>query len=316
MSTEITRHSTNTALTIAEDQTGFTDQQIAALRQIGLGANTQADVEVFFHQAKRSGLDPFRREIYMITRKTKNGPKATIQTGIDGFYKIADRVTRQTGGTWGIPETLWCGPDGQWRDVWLERTPPAAAKVTVERNGSRFTTVATSAEYNAGSPMWQKMPARMIAKCAEALAIRRAFPDDLSGLYTSEEMAQADNQATAPSRQPAAAPQQGGSRLAQAMHSRQPQPAAQPVAVQPEPWVAQWGELKEALASAGLAPEEDRGDLWLAKLTELTGASWTHPNQITPEDAARIHEMLAGPAQEPEPSADAVTGELIDEPAA
>ena len=187
MSTEITRHSTNTALTIAEDQTGFTDQQIAALRQIGLGANTQADVEVFFHQAKRSGLDPFRREIYMITRKTKNGPKATIQTGIDGFYKIADRVTRATGGTWGIPETLWCGPNGQWRDVWLEETPPAAAKVTVERNGSRFTTVATSAEYNAGSPMWQKMPARMIAKCAEAQALRKAFPE-IGSQPTAEEM--------------------------------------------------------------------------------------------------------------------------------
>ena len=308
MSTEITRHSTNTALTIAEDQTGFTDQQIAALRQIGLGANTQADVEVFFHQAKRSGLDPFRREIYMITRKTKNGPKATIQTGIDGFYKIADRVTRQTGGTWGIPETLWCGPDGQWRDVWLERTPPAAAKVTVERNGSRFTTVATSAEYNAGSPMWQKMPARMIAKCAEALAIRRAFPDDLSGLYTSEEMAQADNQAPAPSRQPVPPQQQGGSRLAQAMGQR-PQPQ-QPAAPQPEPWVAQWAQLKEALASAGLAPEEDRGDLWLAKLTELTGAEWTHPNQISPEAAAEVFQMLATP------TADEATGEIVDEPTA
>ena len=308
MSTEITRHSTNTALTIAEDQTGFTDQQIAALRQIGLGANTQADVEVFFHQAKRSGLDPFRREIYMITRKTKNGPKATIQTGIDGFYKIADRVTRATGGTWGIPETLWCGPNGQWRDVWLEETPPAAAKVTVERNGSRFTTVATSAEYNAGSPMWQKMPARMIAKCAEALAIRRAFPDDLSGLYTSEEMAQADNQAPAPSRQPVPPQQQGGSRLAQAMGQR-PQPQ-QPAAPQPEPWVAQWAQLKEALASAGLAPEEDRGDLWLAKLTELTGAEWTHPNQISPEAAAEVFQMLATP------TADEATGEIVDEPTA
>ena len=308
MSTEITRHSTNTALTIAEDQTGFTDQQIAALRQIGLGANTQADVEVFFHQAKRSGLDPFRREIYMITRKTKNGPKATIQTGIDGFYKIADRVTRATGGTWGIPETLWCGPNGQWRDVWLEETPPAAAKVTVERNGSRFTTVATSAEYNAGSPMWQKMPARMIAKCAEALAIRRAFPDDLSGLYTSEEMAQADNQAPAPSRQPVPPQQQGGSRLAQAMGQR-PQPQ-QPAAPQPVPWVAQWAQLKEAVASAWLAPEEDRGDLWLAKLTELTGAEWTHPNQISPEAAAEVFQMLATP------TADESTGEIVDEPTA
>ena len=307
MSTEITRHSTNTALTIAEDQTGFTDQQIAALRQIGLGANTQADVEVFFHQAKRSGLDPFRREIYMITRKTKNGPKATIQTGIDGFYKIADRVTRATGGTWGIPETLWCGPNGQWRDVWLEETPPAAAKVTVERNGSRFTTVATSAEYNAGSPMWQKMPARMIAKCAEALAIRRAFPDDLSGLYTSEEMAQADSPAPAP--RPQAQQSQGGSRLAQAMGQR-PQPQQQPVESQPEPWQSQWAELKQALHQAGLTPTEDRGDLWLAKLTELTGAEWTHPNQISPEAAAEVFQMLATP------TADEATGEIVDEPTA
>lgn len=333
MSTEITRHSTNTALTIADDQTTFTPQQISALRQVGLEEANEGDIALFFHQAKATGLDPFKREIYMIGRNSKKWDprtrqetwetKWTIQTGIDGFYKIADRATRATGGTWGIPETLWCGEDGQWTDVWLSRQAPAAAKVTVERNGARFTTVAVTAEYMAtgrdGKPsnLWAKMPARMIAKCAEALAIRRAFPDDLSGLYTSEEMAQADNQAQtgAPARQPAAAPQQGGSRLAQAMHSRQPQPAAQPVAVQPEPWVAQWGELKEALASAGLAPEEDRGDLWLGKLNELTGASWTHPNQISPADAAQAAALLIPPA-ESEQSADTVTGELIDEPTA
>ena len=272
MSTEITRHSTNTALTIADDQTGFTDPQIAALRQLGLGANTQADVEVFFHQAKRSGLDPFRREIYMITRKTKNGPKATIQTGIDGFYKIADRVTRQTGGTWGIPETLWCGPDGQWRDVWLERTPPAAAKVTVERNGSRFTTVATSAEYNAGSPMWQKMPARMIAKCAEALAIRRAFPDDLSGLYTSEEMAQAD--APAPSRP---APAQRPT-LQEAVQAAKPDtPPADRITRE------QWGQITTALTEAGY-----QGPAQQQAVSDLLGREVTNPQDITAEEATRL----------------------------
>ena len=296
MSTEITQQSGNTALTIHPDQTTFTPDQQAALQQLGVQANSAADVAVFFHQAKRSGLDPFKREIYMITRKGK----ATIQTGIDGFYKIADRATRSAGGTWGIPETLWCGPDGQWRDVWLERTPPAAAKVTVERDGSRFTTVALTSEYMADGPMWKKMPARMIAKCAEALAIRRAFPDDLSGLYTSEEMAQADSPAPTPRAQ--AQPLQGGSRLAQAMGQR-PQP-------QPEPWQAQWAELKDALAAAGLAPAEDRGDLWLAKLTELTGAEWTHPNQISPEAAAEVFQMLTTP------TADESTGEIVDEPTA
>ena len=185
--TTIEKHA-GSNLSISAEQTGFTDVQLAALQNLGVATNSRAEVEMFFHQAKASGLDPFKREIYMITRKGK----PTIQTGIDGFYKIADRVSRKTGGTWGIPETYWCGDDGQWVDVWLSPKAPAAAKVVVERDGSRFTTVATTAEYMAEGPLWKKMPARMIAKCAEALAIRRAFPDDLSGLHTSEEMAQAD----------------------------------------------------------------------------------------------------------------------------
>ena len=257
MSTELAHQGhTNTALTIHPDQTGFTDQQIAALQQLGLGANSRGDIEQFFHVAKATGLDPFRREIYMITRNTKQGKKATIQTGIDGYYKIADRATRASGGTWGIPETKWCGPDNQWRDIWLEQTPPAGVMVTVERDGSRFVATATFAEYNAGTPLWQKMPARMLAKCAEALAIRKAFPGDLSGLYTSEEMMQADS--------PAAGPQQSqpqGGRFGLGGNFRAPTPA--PEQPQEDPVVmsdsTQWAAVNDLMEAIGITENADKG---------------------------------------------------------
>jgi phage recombination protein Bet len=199
MSNEIVRHG-GSALTITADQQGFNDTQLAALRQLGVDNATQADVAVFFHQAQATGLDPFKREIYLITRKGKS----TIQTGIDGFYKIANRVA---GGTWGIDSTLWCGQEGQWVDVWLSNQPPSAAKVTVRRGNATFTAVAVTKEYRAQGPMWDKMPSRMIAKCATALAIRQAFPDDLAGIYTTEEMPEHEPAQTRPAA--AAAQQQG-----------------------------------------------------------------------------------------------------------
>ncbi|MDN6659578.1 MAG: recombinase RecT, partial [Acidipropionibacterium jensenii] len=95
MSTDIaTTHGTD--LTIAEDQIAFTTQQEAALRHAGVNAPA-ADLAVFFHQCKRTGLDPFARQIYMIARQGKQ----TIQTGIDGFRLIARRATDATNGTLG-----------------------------------------------------------------------------------------------------------------------------------------------------------------------------------------------------------------------
>lgn len=277
MTQEIQQH-TGSQLAIHEDQSFWTDQQLAALRQLGVDANSQGDLAVFFHQAQRSGLDPFKREIYMITR---NG-KPTIQTGIDGFYKIADRVSRKTGGTWGISETLWCGQDGQWADVWLQAGPPAAARVTLERNGARFTVVALTSEYMAQGPMWQKMPARMIAKCAEALAIRKAFPEDLSGLYTSEEMAQADSPAPAP--RPAVA--------------QQPiqEPAAAPASGRD--WLEELNQVDTLQASRDLYMECSRA----GEMTEELRAEF-----IT------VGSVLAENEKNQQPVADVATGEIIEE---
>lgn len=185
---------------ITDDQLEFTPTQVAALQQMGLDRNTSpADLAVFFHHVRRTGLDPFSRQVYMLSRWTKNGPKATIQTAIDGFRLIARRAADKAGETLSYADTLWSAPDGQWRDTWPFREPPAAAKVTVYRNGQPFPAVAHFTEY-AGTDrdgkltqMWATKGALMLAKCAEALALRKAYPLDLSGLYTADEMGQADN---------------------------------------------------------------------------------------------------------------------------
>ncbi|MFF7190588.1 phage recombination protein Bet [Streptomyces sp. NPDC008222] len=193
---------TGGALAVRPEQTTWTPEQAAVLRQSGIKDQvTAAELSGFLHLCQRTGLDPFSRQIYLIGRFSKKDGRDvyTPQTGIDGYRVIAQRVTAQTGGTYGYEDTVWCDPSGRWRDVWLADEPPAAAKVTVIRNGHRFSAVATFREYVQtfpdGNPkgLWAKMPAGQIAKCAEALALRKAFPHDLAGVYTAEEMAQADN---------------------------------------------------------------------------------------------------------------------------
>lgn len=195
---------TGGALAIRPDQTTWTPEQGAVLRQSGIKDQvTPAELSGFLHLCQRTGLDPFSRQIYLIGRFSKKDGREvyTPQTGIDGYRVIAQRVTAQTGGTYGYEDTVWCDPSGRWRDVWLADEPPAAAKVTVIRNGQHFSAVATFREYVQtfpdGNPkgLWAKMPAGQIAKCAEALALRKAFPHDLAGVYTAEEMDQADNTA-------------------------------------------------------------------------------------------------------------------------
>lgn len=170
----------------------FTEEQRATLKNTIARDASPAELDLFLHHCARTGLDPFARQIYFM----KMGGKPSIQVSIDGFRVIAERTGRYAGQL----GPFWCGPDGEWKDVWLDsKRAPMAAKVGIRRRDfdEPIWAVATLDAYSQKNSMWQRMPENMLAKCAEALGLRRAFPNDLSGLYTTDEMEQAGDQTPA-----------------------------------------------------------------------------------------------------------------------
>lgn len=189
---------TTTALAIRAGQEEFNEKQSAALVAMGVSPKaTRAELAVFFHQCQRTQLDPFQKQIYLIHRRQKDGDrwvdKPTTQVGIDGFRVIRDRIAKREGYRVEYEDTLWYTADGQAYDVWLWDEPPAACKVTVLVDGRRFPSVLRFNEYcqrNAKTGdrtgKWRDAFAHQIEKCAEADALRRAFPHDMAGVILED----------------------------------------------------------------------------------------------------------------------------------
>ena len=165
----------------------FSTDQISMIKNIIARGASDDELKLFLYQASRTGLDPLSRQIYAI----KIDGKLTVQTSIDGLRLIAER----TGKYAGQRGPQWCGKDGVWVDVWTQPEPPFAARVAALRNDfkeplwgvARFDAYAQRKDGKLNY-IWSKMPDVMIAKCAEALALRKAFPQELSGLYTNDEI--------------------------------------------------------------------------------------------------------------------------------
>jgi phage recombination protein Bet len=243
------------ALAVVSESQQFNQRQLDIIKnQIAKGANDD-DLGLFLEVCKLTGLNPFQRQIYAVMR----GGRMTIQTGIDGYRLIAAR----TGQLAGIDDPQYDSEDGDhpnkatvtvWRFVKNQRVP--------------FTATARWREYvQPSGGLWSKMPYLMLGKCAEALALRKAFPAELSGVYTGEEMSQADNDP------------------APYIEAEPVRPSApRPTKIVPTPT---WAALRKDSLVVGLANME----AWEQFVKATTGK--TDPKAYTEDDRRKVADALA-----------------------
>lgn len=159
----------------------FTDDQIDLIKRTVCKGATDNELKLFMYTCKHSGLDPLLKQIYAI----KRGHTMTIQTSIDGLRLIAERTGRYSPG----PEPKYTYNSSNE----LQTATAYVNKMTPDGKWHQVAATAYFSEYAQAyngklSNFWAKMPHVMLAKCAEANALRKAFPFELAGLYSSEEM--------------------------------------------------------------------------------------------------------------------------------
>lgn len=178
----------------------ISEDQIELIKNTICKGASDDELQLFVATANRLRLDPFARQVFAVKRWDGKLRREvmTIQVSIDGFRLVAERTGQYRGQT----EPQWCGADGQWRNVWLDDKPPAAARCGVFRDGfseplyaiARWRDYVQTTKEGRPNRMWQQFGPTMLHKCCESLALRKAFPMELSGVYSTDEMGQAVNQ--------------------------------------------------------------------------------------------------------------------------
>lgn len=200
------------------EQTGIVQQesptrkmvaQLKTVKNIIAENATDQELVLFAQYCVKKNLDPFAKQIFFIKRGKGDNAKASFQTSIDGYRAIADR----TGLYAGNDDYLFNDGKTQFEMLNAGVKKPITATATVYKliQGNRIAFSATvdfdsyvqsfwdsRTGKQTVTPTWEKMAFTMLGKCAESLAFRKAFPAELGGLYTQEEMGQVDQQSETP----------------------------------------------------------------------------------------------------------------------
>ena len=327
--TDVARRDATSAVAIRPGQEMFDDKQTAALAVLGVKDATKADLAVYFHVCRQTGLDPFLRQIYLIARQEKVRDqwvtKQTIQVGIDGFRVIRDRAANRDGVEVEYSRTIWYDHDGGEHKVWLRADPPAGCEMTVYKNGRPYPAVLTYAEYvqtKNGQPTgkWRDAPAHQLEKCVEAFGLRRAFPQDMAGVHLPEEMGDDDAPPAASARparaelvreraaRPAASP---GAPTAQGDGSPDPtdsrdEPDAAPARAQGRPTGAAIGKLGKLLQQVPLGDPGAVADY----LEWVTGHPCPGLEALTRDDVTTVTQHLGAVLSGTEGDTEAAAGNI------
>jgi phage recombination protein Bet len=219
MNNEVVKQETSSLSVVPLGAIEFTKEQIQLIKDLVAPDATENELKMFIYQAKKTGLDPLAKQIYCVHRKSGNTKKMTIQTSIDGFRVVAER----SGNYGGQDEPIFGDLiDFEYNEGYWENNQKKFRKKTIKvpefvkvavykfRGDVRYCAavgVAYWSEYYPGDQngsFWQDMPRVMLSKVAEAIALRKAFPQDLSGLYIHEEMekGRSDSGETTPAQPP------------------------------------------------------------------------------------------------------------------
>ncbi len=263
---------------------------------VGRGSS-DSEFLLFIQQCKATGLNPFKREVWLIPGKEKqNGDRtpAQIMTGINGFYAIAnahplfDGIELEYGPEIVVELKAQKAPTKtsvvapEWVEAKVfrkDRSRPQSARAYWREYSKDLVS------YYGHPTIWAQIPSVMLSKCAESMALRKAFPQELNGLYTQEEMpaeyASTSQPAEAPAGRPAAKP--ATKPAAQA----QPENEIQLPPVEGNPW-------HHRLEGAGDKRPEMAGrylweipDAWFVKAMKPANA-----NRLTPADKAHIQAAM------------------------